>query len=236
MAAVLLAWVIIVSLMSFGGMLFAWGTMTSCPISLCCRMPAVLCKARKDFDRAYFIRAQHIPCQGLSVLVPCVQPSLASLLMKPKMGMHENIFEYNGGNKRKLHSYFPDPTTDIDNKVCSQLHDCLHCHGSADLFPIIALQFGAACIHTAYCGLSAGCLACCPAEACPHPVVEQLWPRCPSGSNLQASDDCSVHAAGPGNIPTEVQARHARVVGGPQGVLAAVHSHLVHAQLWSALT
>jgi hypothetical protein len=45
------------------------------------------------------------------------KPSLASLLMKPKMGMHENIFEYNGGNKRKLHSYFPDPTTDIDNKL-----------------------------------------------------------------------------------------------------------------------
>ena len=60
----------------------------------------------------------------------CVQPSLASLLMKPKMGMHDSIFEYNGGNKRKLHSYFPDPTMDIDNKVCSQPPDGLHCHVS----------------------------------------------------------------------------------------------------------
>ena len=62
------------------------------------------------------------------MLVPCVQPSLASLLIKPKMGMHENIFEFNGGNKRKLHSYFPDPTMDIDNKVCSQPQKRLHCH------------------------------------------------------------------------------------------------------------
>ena len=50
--------------------------------------------------------------------------------MKPKMGMHDSIFEYNGGNKRKLHSYFPDPTMDIDNKVRSQPPGSLHCHAS----------------------------------------------------------------------------------------------------------
>ena len=120
-------------------------------------MPIVHCKAWKFSDKARFTEIRHILCQRLIEVVPCVQPSLASLLIKPKMGMHENIFEYNGGNKRKLHSYFPDPTMDIDNKVCSQLHDCLHCHVSADVSLIIAWQFGAACIHAASCVLSAAC-------------------------------------------------------------------------------
>ena len=90
-------------------------------------MPAALCKAWKEFYKLCFTGSQHITCQCLIVLMLCMQPSLASLLIKPKMGMHDSIFEYNGGNKRKLHSYFPDPTTDIDNKVSSQQHDCLHC-------------------------------------------------------------------------------------------------------------
>lgn len=81
-------------------------------------------------EEADFTRTPHIPCQSFIVLVLCVQPSLASLLIKPKMGMHDSIFEYNGGNKRKLHSYFPDPTMDIDNKVRSQPPGGLHCHAS----------------------------------------------------------------------------------------------------------
>ena len=46
-----------------------------------------------------------------------VQPSLATLLAKPNKGMHDSIFASNSGQTRKLHSYFPDPTMDIDNKV-----------------------------------------------------------------------------------------------------------------------
>ena len=46
-----------------------------------------------------------------------VQPSLATLLAKPNKGMHDSIFASNNGQTRKLQSYFPDPTMDIDNKV-----------------------------------------------------------------------------------------------------------------------
>ena len=50
-----------------------------------------------------------------------VQPSLATLLAKPDKPMHESIFAMNGGQTRKLQSYFPDPTMDIDNKVSAPL-------------------------------------------------------------------------------------------------------------------
>ena len=50
-----------------------------------------------------------------------VQPSLATLLAKPDKPMHESIFAMNGGQTRKLQSYFPDPTMDIDNKVSALL-------------------------------------------------------------------------------------------------------------------
>ena len=46
-----------------------------------------------------------------------VQPSLATLLAKPNMGMKDTIFASTNGQTRKLRSYFPDPTMDIDNKV-----------------------------------------------------------------------------------------------------------------------
>ena len=48
-------------------------------------------------------------------------PSLATLLAKPDKPMHESIFAMNGGQTRKLQSYFPDPTMDIDNKVSAPL-------------------------------------------------------------------------------------------------------------------
>ena len=59
-----------------------------------------------------------------------VQPSLATLLAKPDkgMGMHDNIFAINGGQTRKLQSYFPDPTMDIDNKVSAQLSCVSNCY------------------------------------------------------------------------------------------------------------
>ena len=50
-----------------------------------------------------------------------VQPSLATLLAKPDKPMHESTFAMNGGQTRKLQSYFPDPTMDIDNKVSAPL-------------------------------------------------------------------------------------------------------------------
>ena len=189
-------------------------------------MPIVLCKTWKFSDKAHFTETQHILCQRLIEVVPCAQPSLASLLIKPKMGMHENIFEFNGGNKRKLHSYFPDPTMDIDNKVCSQLQNRMHCHASA--------------LNSIHCRLSNHCAALWRSM---HPdcapwserqalgilfsrhvldVLLQLRPPCLSGSSLRASDAFSVHAAGPGNIAAEVQARHARVMGGPQGMSACL--------------
>ena len=46
-----------------------------------------------------------------------LQPSLATLLAKPNMGMKDSIFASTNGQTRKLRSYFPDPTMDIDNKV-----------------------------------------------------------------------------------------------------------------------
>ena len=46
-----------------------------------------------------------------------MQPSLATLLAKPNMGMKDSIFASTNGQTRKLRSYFPDPTMDIDNKV-----------------------------------------------------------------------------------------------------------------------
>ena len=56
-----------------------------------------------------------------AVLTRCcaVQPSLATLLAKPDkgMGMHDSIFASTNGQTRKLRSYFPDPTMDIENKV-----------------------------------------------------------------------------------------------------------------------
>ena len=129
------------------------------PSAVACRQCSA--KPGRILNRAYFIRAQHSPCQGLSVLVPCVQPSLGVAADEsPRWACNENIFEYNGGNKRKLHSYFPDPTMDIDNKVCSQLPDCLHCHDSADLFLIIALAIW--CSMHPRCGLSAGVLGMLP--------------------------------------------------------------------------
>ena len=42
---------------------------------------------------------------------------LATLLAKPNMGMKDSIFASTNGQTRKLRSYFPDPTMDIDNKV-----------------------------------------------------------------------------------------------------------------------
>ena len=50
----------------------------------------------------------------------CAQPSLATLLAKPDKGMKDSIFASTNGQTRKLQSYFPDPTMDIDNKVRSQ--------------------------------------------------------------------------------------------------------------------
>ena len=47
----------------------------------------------------------------------CLQPSLATLLAKPNKGMHDSIIAVYVQNARRLHSYFPDPTMDIDNKV-----------------------------------------------------------------------------------------------------------------------
>ena len=60
-------------------------------------------------------------CMDTSVLTRCcaVQPSLATLLAKPNMGMKDSIFASTNGQTRKLRSYFPDPTMDIDNKVLS---------------------------------------------------------------------------------------------------------------------
>ena len=53
-----------------------------------------------------------------------VQPSLATLLAKPDKGMHDSIFASTNGQTRKLQSYFPDPTMDIDNKVSARCHAC----------------------------------------------------------------------------------------------------------------
>ena len=50
-----------------------------------------------------------------------VQPSLATLLAKPDKPMHDSIFASTNGQTRKLRSYFPDPTMDIDNKVSAPL-------------------------------------------------------------------------------------------------------------------
>ena len=64
-----------------------------------------------------------------SVLTGCcvVQPSLATLLSKPDKSMHDSIFAANGGQTRKLHSYFPDPTVDINNKVRMSLSRVSRC-------------------------------------------------------------------------------------------------------------
>ena len=65
---------------------------------------------------------RHDLCMYTSVLTRCcaVQPSLATLLAKPNMGMKDSIFASTNGQTRKLRSYFPDPTMDIDNKVRPQ--------------------------------------------------------------------------------------------------------------------
>ena len=62
---------------------------------------------------------RHDLCMDTSVLTRCcaLQPSLPSLLAKPNMGMKDSIFASTNGQTRKLRSYFPDPTMDIDNKV-----------------------------------------------------------------------------------------------------------------------
>ena len=60
----------------------------------------------------------------ITLMLTCcgaVQPSLPSLLAKPNMGMKDSIFASTNGQTRKLQSYFPDPTMDIDNKVSAPL-------------------------------------------------------------------------------------------------------------------
>ena len=59
---------------------------------------------------------------AISELLLHVQPSLATLLMKPPSAA-KSIFQDNG-QTRRLRSYFPDPTEDINNKVCA-LPRCL---------------------------------------------------------------------------------------------------------------
>ena len=60
---------------------------------------------------------------AVSDLLPYVQPSLATLLAKPPSAA-KSIFQDNG-QTRRLRSYFPDPTEDINNKV-SALPRCLN--------------------------------------------------------------------------------------------------------------
>ena len=76
-----------------------------------------------------------------------VQPSLATLLSKPDKSMHDSIFAANGGQTRKLHSYFPDPTVDINNKVRMSLSRVSRCCVDS-----------AACCHTFLQLLVAECI------------------------------------------------------------------------------
>ena len=60
---------------------------------------------------------------AVSDIFHCVQPSLATLLAKPPSAA-KSIFQDNG-QTRRLRSYFPDPTEDINNKVSALLR-CLN--------------------------------------------------------------------------------------------------------------
>ena len=78
----------------------------------CIRLPAA----------AYHGSERIVAAHLLLTRAGCAQPSLATLLAKPDkgMGMHDSILASTNGQTRKLRSYFPDPTMDIDNKVRSQ--------------------------------------------------------------------------------------------------------------------
>ncbi len=86
---------------------------------------------------------------AVSDLLLYVQPSLATLLAKPPSAA-KSIFQ-DDGQTRRLRSYFPDPTEDINNKVSALLRCLNTCrvHPSQVLFVTSCLQVNMSCrVHS----------------------------------------------------------------------------------------
>ena len=85
------------------------------------RLLGKLCWPRCDMASAQ--QTAWVCTVAVSDRILYVQPSLATLLMKPPSAA-KSIFQDNG-QTRRLRSYFPDPTEDINNKVSALLR-CLN--------------------------------------------------------------------------------------------------------------